>query len=64
MISIHKKWQTSPVWEYFRRQELEDSKITCNICPGSMTVELQTYRTKHMDKPRNVLVKLMPSSRC
>ena len=29
-MSSRKMRRTSPVWDYFRRQE--DGKITCNIC--------------------------------
>ena len=54
IMSDRKRRRTSPVWDYFRRQE--DGKITCNICKedladGGGTTNLQKHlRAKHVNK--------------
>ena len=56
IMSGRKRRQTSPVWDYFRRQE--DGKITCNICKkdladGGGTTNLQKHlRVKHVDEAK------------
>ena len=56
IMSSCKRRRTSPVWNYFRRQE--DNKITCNICKkdladGVGTINLQKHlRAKHVDEAK------------